>query len=341
MLATSLAAATLTLAFAPSAGAASAESWDTVAQCESTGNWSINSGNGYYGGLQFSQSTWEAFGGAQHAPRADLATKQQQIAIAEKVLDEQGPGAWPTCSVGAGLAQESCVANRSAETTVEGTPSRSKAPKGARYHAVALRGDIPLTFADRWGISVQELTEINSVLPYEELSAGRILYFRTPPTPLLDQQTPLRQSAKAAEDCAPKASKAGWTTPVEGMSVTTQYRQPGSWAAGFHTGIDFPAPSGTPVRSVGPGAVVSAGWDGAYGNAVVIEMVDGSFTLYAHLSSTEVSAGQSVDGGTVVGLSGNTGNSTGPHLHFEARITNSYNAHVDPVAYLADHGVTP
>ena len=71
--------------------------WAAVARCESGGNWSINTGNGYYGGLQFSQSTWEAYGGTAFAPRADLATQGQQIAIAEKVLAGQGPGAWPVC----------------------------------------------------------------------------------------------------------------------------------------------------------------------------------------------------------------------------------------------------
>jgi hypothetical protein len=71
--------------------------WDAVARCESGGNWSINTGNGFYGGLQFTPSTWLAFGGADFAPRADLATRDQQIAVAEKVLAVQGPGAWPTC----------------------------------------------------------------------------------------------------------------------------------------------------------------------------------------------------------------------------------------------------
>jgi outer membrane murein-binding lipoprotein Lpp len=75
----------------------SAHDWDAVAMCESGGNWSINTGNGYYGGLQFSSSTWTAYGGAAYAPRADLATKSQQIAVAERVLAAQGAGAWPTC----------------------------------------------------------------------------------------------------------------------------------------------------------------------------------------------------------------------------------------------------
>lgn len=76
---------------------ASGNDWDAVALCESGGNWSINTGNGYYGGLQFSSSTWLAFGGGAYAPRADLAAKSQQIAVAEKVLAAQGKGAWPTC----------------------------------------------------------------------------------------------------------------------------------------------------------------------------------------------------------------------------------------------------
>ena len=76
---------------------ATGRNWDAVALCESGGNWSINTGNGYYGGLQFSSSTWLGFGGGAYAPRADLATKAQQIAVAEKVLEVQGPGAWPTC----------------------------------------------------------------------------------------------------------------------------------------------------------------------------------------------------------------------------------------------------
>ncbi len=82
--------------FAAPASAAE-HNWDGVAECESGGNWSINTGNGYYGGLQFSQSTWEAYGGLEFAPRADLATKEQQIVVAERTLDGQGVGAWPTC----------------------------------------------------------------------------------------------------------------------------------------------------------------------------------------------------------------------------------------------------
>ncbi len=72
-------------------------------QPDSTGNWSINTGNGYYGGLQFSASTWAAYGGTQYAATADQATKAQQISVAEQVLASQGPGAWPVCGPAAGL----------------------------------------------------------------------------------------------------------------------------------------------------------------------------------------------------------------------------------------------
>jgi hypothetical protein len=79
--------------------------WDAVAACESGGNWAINTGNGFYGGLQFSGSTWNASGGTRYAPRADLASKAGQIATAQRTLASQGPGAWPTCGQRAGLTR--------------------------------------------------------------------------------------------------------------------------------------------------------------------------------------------------------------------------------------------
>jgi hypothetical protein len=72
--------------------------WDALASCESSGNWAINTGNGFYGGVQFTQSTWEGHGGLRYAPRADLATRDEQIAIAEVTRAKQGWGAWPVCS---------------------------------------------------------------------------------------------------------------------------------------------------------------------------------------------------------------------------------------------------
>jgi hypothetical protein len=98
-----LTAAGVGLAAAP-ANAASTSTWDAIAQCESSGNWHINTGNGYYGGVQFSASTWAAYGGSGSA--AD-ASKEQQIAVAERVLASQGWGAWPACSAKLGLSGKS------------------------------------------------------------------------------------------------------------------------------------------------------------------------------------------------------------------------------------------
>ncbi|WP_051795661.1 transglycosylase family protein [Streptomyces sp. NRRL S-87] len=88
------------------AAAASVATWDKVAQCEASGNWSINTGNGYYGGLQISLSTWRSFGGTAYASRPDLATKQQQILTGEKILAGQGEGAWPSCGPAAHLGSD-------------------------------------------------------------------------------------------------------------------------------------------------------------------------------------------------------------------------------------------
>lgn len=118
---TATGAIAIPLALSGTANAATVETWDKVAQCESTGNWSINTGNGFYGGLQFTQSTWVAYGGLQYAARADLATKQQQILIAEKVLAGQGPGAWPVCGARAGLSRGGPAP--SFETPPPSTPS--------------------------------------------------------------------------------------------------------------------------------------------------------------------------------------------------------------------------
>ncbi|WP_416971310.1 M23 family metallopeptidase [Streptomyces sp. 4F14] len=146
-------------------------------------------------------------------------------------------------------------------------------------------------------------------------------------------------SSKATTESA--SSSSGFTAPVRGAIVGTGYRVSGSmWSSGYHTGVDFVVPSGTTLRAVGAGTVVSAGWGGAYGNQVVIKLADGYYAQYAHLSALNVSAGQSVSAGQQIGYSGSTGNVTGPHLHFEIRTTPDYGSDVDPLAYLRSHGVS-
>ncbi|MBT2443070.1 peptidoglycan DD-metalloendopeptidase family protein [Streptomyces sp. ISL-36] len=154
------------------------------------------------------------------------------------------------------------------------------------------------------------------------------------------ESSPAPEAAQTTQSAEPsQASSSGWVAPVGG-GISTPYRASGSmWSSGYHTGVDFIASSGTSVKAVGPGTVYSAGWSGSYGNEVVIQHADGTYSQYAHLSSLSVSAGQTVGAGDQIGLSGSTGNSSGPHLHFEMRTGPSYGSDIDPLAYLRQQGV--
>jgi hypothetical protein len=120
--------------FTTAANAATEEQWDHVAQCESGGNWHINTGNGYYGGLQFTSSTWLGYGGGNYASRADLASKSEQIAIANKVLASQGWGAWPVCSRYAGPATTQSESWAPASTSTSSSTSSATASRTATHH---------------------------------------------------------------------------------------------------------------------------------------------------------------------------------------------------------------
>ncbi|MDN0197505.1 M23 family metallopeptidase [Streptomyces sp. S.PNR 29] len=153
----------------------------------------------------------------------------------------------------------------------------------------------------------------------------------------------VKQAREAKERAAREAERKRLNTyvpPISGSYISTGYKSGGSlWSSGSHTGVDFHAASGTAVHAVGSGTVVEAGWGGSYGNQIVIKMNDGTYTQYGHLSSIGVSVGQRVTPGQQIGLSGATGNVTGPHLHFEARTSPEYGSDIDPVAYLRSHGV--
>jgi LysM repeat protein len=133
--------------------------WGGVAQCESGGDWSINTGNGYYGGLQFSQSTWTGFGGAALAPRADLATPAEQVQIAEKVLAGQGIGAWPTCGKRLTEGTTRAAAQASAPAAAPVPTEHSAAPAGSY---TVKRGDTVARIAAAHGQSWRALYERNT-----------------------------------------------------------------------------------------------------------------------------------------------------------------------------------
>lgn len=340
---------------AGSAEAADVDTWNKVAACESSNDWNINTGNGYYGGLQFAQSTWEAFGGTRYAPRADLATKDQQIAVAEKVLDGQGPGAWPVCSVRAGLTRggdtpdiQPAGSTKSAVPDVQPqTTPQSRAGSAEMYTVV--HGDSLSGIADRQDVQGgwQRLYAANRktigsdpdlILPGQRLSLrGKAVTTTT-------QTSTKSPPQKATSDDSDNENDTGQSSrslvsPVD-APTGTPYRKAGSaWSKGYHTGVDFAVPTGSTVKAVAAGKVVSSGWAGSFGYQVVIRHSDGRYTQYAHLSAISVKSGQSVGGGQRIGRSGSTGNSTGPHLHFEVRTGPGFGSDIDPVAYLRAGGV--
>ncbi|MET9661002.1 transglycosylase family protein [Streptomyces sp. NPDC006510] len=419
----------LPLIVAASAGAASTDVWEKVAACESTGNWHINSGNGYFGGLQFTRSTWEAYGGTVYAPRADLATRDQQISIAEKVLEAQGPGAWPGCSTKAGLAGGGDAADinpqsqRTGQVRVQGktasgktvsgkpTAKRTSAPAtpttvpGKRESYTVARGDSLSAIAATehvrggWQHLYAQNREVvgddpDLILPGQRLSLDTARSPRTGSRTGTPAQAKPKAEPKPRKSTAPERPKAeprhqaaepkqraatqqhhnatkpkpkphhdtakpkphpkkteshrpkqrteqhsGLVAPVA-AGIGTPYHQAGSWSSGYHTGVDFPVPTGTSIRAVASGTVVSAGWGGAYGYQVVIRHSDGKYSQYAHLSALHVREGRNVSAGQRIARSGSTGNVTGPHLHFEIRTGPGYGSDIDPLAYLRAGGVS-
>ncbi|MBX9421593.1 transglycosylase family protein [Streptomyces lateritius] len=457
--------------------AASLDVWEKVAACESSSNWRINTGNGYFGGLQFSQSTWERYGGTHYAPRADLASKDQQIAIAERVLKGQGPDAWPSCAPRAGLARGGDAPDLTPGGTATQASRGGNAPSTASLPGARALPEQPTRNVGP--TAVPTVREMYTVTPGDSLSQiareervqggwqrlyaanrpvvgddpdlihpGQRLTLRiaaprkaegaaaaktaAPARTALPTTMPPRKSAApkppsaatpsakpAAQAQVPRTRPAAHpatkptarpgTKPASGPAtkptarpeakptsrpqakptarpeakpttrpqakptarpstkpaarpsskprppaveqdrysapisagIGTRYGTRGSsWSSGYHTGVDFPVPTGTSVKAVAAGRIVSAGWGGAYGYQIVLRHDDGRYSQYAHLSSLTVREGQRVQPGQRIGRSGSTGNSSGPHLHFEVRTGPGYGSDIDPLAYLRARGVT-
>lgn len=474
----------LPLTLTGTAHAADVSVWDKVAKCESTNNWSINTGNGFYGGLQFTQTTWAAYGGLNYAPRADLATKAEQIAVAEKVLAAQGSGAWPVCSVQAGLTTSMAQPHNSPATTQKlpkvtvekATPKAApstvthKSDKAVAF-AKAQVGDhyvfggegpngwdcsgltqaawkaagvtIPRTSQAQWkslphvsldalkpgdlvvfyksashigiyvgngkfvhaanehrGVVTNTLAEYKSwgihpigavrPAPYEaevkhtpkpkpkpepahttsytvksgdtlsgisraELNTGnwKPLYeankdvVGTNPDLIFPGQHLDMPTVKMAAVAEPKAavkktvSAASVVAPLAHMHVIQSFHNPGPYSLGYHTGTDLEASTGTPVKAVADGTVVASDPSGAYGINVLIKHHDGTYSLYAHLSSRTVQKGTKVKAGRLIGFTGSTGNSEGPHLHLEIRTAAAFGPgnFLDPIKWLTGKGL--
>nr|WP_202455512.1 M23 family metallopeptidase [Streptomyces sp. SID8367] len=154
---------------------------------------------------------------------------------------------------------------------------------------------------------------------------------------------------KKAEEEAKKKAEAerlaklakSYKLPVASYTITGTFGQPGAmWSSGYHTGLDFAASTGTPIYAIHSGTVTEAGWAGAYGYRTIITLDDGTELWFCHQSSINVSAGQKVSTGDVIGRVGATGNVTGPHLHLEVHPGGDATG-IDPAAWLRDRGLTP
>ncbi|WP_215816601.1 peptidoglycan DD-metalloendopeptidase family protein [Pimelobacter sp. 30-1] len=155
-----------------------------------------------------------------------------------------------------------------------------------------------------------------------------------------ERTSALGNLAQAAEKEAAEIALNRWVLPVDPSvyRLTARYGEYGLWSS-YHTGLDFAAPTGTPIRAVTNGTVTSASFDGAYGNKTVITLDDGTELWFCHQSAFAVSAGDKVRAGELIGYVGGTGHVTGPHLHLEVRPGGG--DPVDPDAALRQHGVTP
>ena len=149
----------------------------------------------------------------------------------------------------------------------------------------------------------------------------------------------LAELAKAAETQAHKIALNQWQLPVDGYHLTATFGQCSALWSSCHTGLDFAAPSGTPIRAVANGVVTSVGYDGSYGNKTVITLDDGTELWFCHQTSYTVGVGDEVRAGELIGYIGATGNVTGPHLHLEVRPGGG--DPVDPYQALVVHGLQP
>jgi murein DD-endopeptidase MepM/ murein hydrolase activator NlpD len=218
-----------------------------------------------------------------------------------------------------------------------GEADRAAAPEGTGLTTAIADYELADEVADQ--ASAQELAaEVAERQAEAEMAAKRKAEARAEAARQAQERADREQERADRE--AERKRLNSFQLPVAGSYVSTAYQSGGAlWSSGSHSGVDFHAAYGSTVVSVGAGTVVEAGWGGAYGNNVVIRMNDGTYTQYGHLASVSVAVGQSVAPGQQIGVSGSTGNSTGPHLHFEARTSAEYGSDIDPVSYLRARGV--
>ncbi|CMN46618.1 resuscitation-promoting factor RpfA [Mycobacterium tuberculosis] len=241
------------IAMAAQATAATDGEWDQVARCESGGNWSINTGNGYLGGLQFTQSTWAAHGGGEFAPSAQLASREQQIAVGERVLATQGRGAWPVCGRGLSNATPREVLPASAAmdapldaAAVNGEPAPLAPPPADPAPPVELAAnDLPAPLGEPLPAAPAELAPPADLAPASAELA--------PPAPAdLAPPAPAELAPPAPADLAPPAAVNEQTAPGDQPATA-----PGG-PVGLATDLELPEPDPQPADAPPPGDVTEA-----------------------------------------------------------------------------------
>lgn len=178
------------------------------------------------------------------------------------------------------------------------------------------------------------------VVPDRQLTVSRSTTRRGPPTTKIIEAraAALAKLGAQAEQRAQQLADEQWVLPLETYRITATFGQSSYLWSTVHTGIDLATATGTPIGSVGRGVVTSVGYDGSYGNKVVLLHPDGTETWYAHMNTIDVSLGEEVAAGEQVGTVGSTGNVTGPHLHLEVRPL-GLNP-VDPSGAFSDRGLS-
>jgi murein DD-endopeptidase MepM/ murein hydrolase activator NlpD len=359
------------MAIAPTASAAPLSAWDAIAECESNSRWDLPYGDAdSTGGLQIQKRTWDDFDGPAitGAEYPSQATKAQQIQVAELILAQQGPDAWAcNAKVGSPLSHADALGTDPAPTTaplverepqLASTSSRSGTSRQADFGERRVHRVVP---GDTLYKIALQYTQDPSVDNWRSFyRANETVIGNDPsrirPGMMLDIPAPGPASAETeglTQPTAPPSDPGGLTPPVPSANasyslpvdaqVSQRFGNPSSgYTLGFHTGLDFSAPTGTPVRAAAAGTVVASDPSGSYGTNVQIEHDDGTYTLYAHLAFAKLVEGDRVAAGDGVGYVGTTGNSSGPHLHFEVRTAPTFAAgnFLDPSDWLGQHGIT-
>lgn len=314
------------------ASAAPDSAWDAVAQCESSGDWAINTGNGYFGGLQFTQSTWDAFGGGRYAARADLASRVQQIGVAEKTLQAQGWGAWPVCSSKAGVrgfgvdlrGDATAPTPAPAPAPVAPAPAAPVQAADGHEHIVVPGESVSLIalaegecaptddIATCWQPFYERNRDVigdnpNLIFPGQKLMVGGLVLPKAP-VPVPSTGGPSASEQQAA--------------PVDHGVVVPGGHISQGFQLGAHNGIDIGAPVGTPINALASGTVYVAGPrdPAGFGQAIYVHGDDGHDYWYGHIETWKVGVGDHIEAGQEIATVGERGNAQGPHLHLEVHV---------------------